>query len=176
MKLIIVVATSRDGFITKGEDPNPSSWTSVEDHNFYKEMKSKHKLLVFGKNTYGAANKAPNPDHTIVVLTRSPEQYADKSVPGILEFISATPQEFVEKYQDNYKTCLILGGSYVYTTFLEAGLIDEMYITVEPQTHKSGIPFIGGGKKIEEIVDLPKPEITKLNDTGTVLKHYVLKK
>jgi len=85
------------------------------------------------------------------------------------------PQKLVEKHQDNYRSCLILGGSYVYTTFLEAGLIDEMYITVEPKDNITGIPFIGGGRKLGEIVELPKPEITKLNDTGTILKHYVFR-
>ncbi len=176
MKVILVVATSQDGFITRDDDPNPSSWTSAEDQKLYKEIKSKHKLLVFGKNTHDAQKKSPDPAHLTVILTNQPEKYADQAVPDVLEFAKLTPQEFVNKYQNEFESCLVLGGSYVYTSFLESGLINEIFMTVEPQIHTTGIPFIVGGRKLGEIVELPKPEITKLNDTGTILKHYVFRK
>jgi len=83
--------------------------------------------------------------------------------------------QFVQKYQKTNKSCLLLGGSRVYTEFLRANLVDEIYLTIEPINHGSGIPLIVSGKKLVDIVDLPSPELTDMNNTGTKLLHYVLR-
>lgn len=175
MKCIIVVATSQDGFITKGNDPHPSTWASEEDQEFFADIKSKHKLFVMGSTTYESNDIKPTSEVLRVILTSNPEKFAVSEIPKQLEFATLSPQEFVKKYEKDYESCLVLGGSFVYTEFLEAGVIDEVYLTIEPVLHGQGVPFLGKGHRLSDF-NFAVVEETPLNEKGSVLKHYVLKK
>lgn len=176
MKVVMVVATSKDGFIASNEFPHPDMWTSPEDKKHLRGIVSKHSLLIIGKNTYETYGKNHSKGTLRLILTRSPEKYASDQVPGELEFVTMTPEEIVAKYNNSYGSCLILGGSYVYESFLSAGLVDEIYLTVEPVMFHQGIKVLSSGKNLNEAFNLPEPDITKLNEKGSLLKHYVLKK
>ncbi len=174
MRLIIVVATSTNGLITDGAEPNPSSWTSQEDQDFYQKIKAKHNLFLMGSGTYKATHKLLREDLLRVVLTRNPAKYANQNITDKIVFETLSPSEFVEKYHKTYNQALILGGSHVYTEFLESGLITDIYITIEPIVFKSGIPFLLDNKRISDY-QFSLAESKKLNTTGTILYHYVTK-
>jgi dihydrofolate reductase len=174
MKTIMVAAISQDGYLTNGDDNDPSKWTSQEDKNHFAEIIKKHKLQVFGSNTYNVYEPKPSEDVLRVVLSREPKKYAEVAVQNQLEFITLTPQEFVAKYQDRFDSCLVLGGGFVYQSFLEADLIDEIYLTIEPVNHKDGVSFLKKGSKIEDYTNGCKPEVEILNSRGTKLFHYTI--
>jgi dihydrofolate reductase len=175
MKIILVVAISQDGFITD-KNGRVTSWTSKEDQKFFSEMLDKHNLLVMGSNTYDKADSKALPGKLKVVLTSQPEKYAVKQVTGQLEFRKLHAEEFVDTYKGAYDACLLLGGSYLYTDFLEKGLVEEMYITIEPVVLGDGVPLLRNNKRLADIVkDMPKPTEKLLNEKGTVLQHYILK-
>ena len=146
MKMIMVAAISQDGYLTNGDDNDPSKWTSQEDKKHFAEIIKKHKLQVFGSNTYKAYKPKPSKDILRIVLTNSPEQYAQVSIPNQLEFVKLSPNEFHNKYNSKSDSCLVLGGGYVYQSFLEAGLVDEIYLTIEPIEHGEGIPLFKNGR------------------------------
>lgn len=175
MHIIIVAAISKDFFITRNNNPDPRNWTSDEDKDHFRVLLQKHSLQVMGRKTYGVHQPQPSSDILIVILTRTPNEYSNRFVVNQLEFDNLTPKKFVERYEKEYPSCLVLGGSYVYTSFLEAGLIDEIYLTVEPVMHSCGIPFLQNDKTIKHF-NFPDPEISTLNSHGTMLLHYVLKK
>jgi len=54
MKIIMMAAISKDGFLTRGDEPNPSHWTSDEDKAHLQHMLAGHGLQVFGSKTYEA--------------------------------------------------------------------------------------------------------------------------
>jgi dihydrofolate reductase len=172
MKIIMVAATSLDGFIADDQS-NVTSWTSDADKKFFNDIKSKHDLYVMGSKTYSASPKKLDPAVLRVVLTRSPDTYASASVPGQLEFHNLSPSEFVKKYRQ-HEACLLLGGGHIYEAFLEANLVDEIYLTVEPLWHEKGTSLLASNKKLEEVVDIPAAVETKINDRGTKLLHYML--
>ncbi len=174
MKCIMVAATTQDGFIASDDHPHPGEWTSQEDKEFLAHMVAKHHLIVFGSNTYDEYGKQTSPHTLRVVLTTDPEKYAEDAVANQLVFKTMSPQEFVEAYKNSYDTCLVLGGAYVYKSFLEAGIIDEIYLTVEPVIFGNG-KLLFSDKTIDQAVSV-EPEAKRLNNTGTILRHYVLKK
>lgn len=174
MKIVLMAAISKDGFITRGDDPDPTSWTSNEDKKLLSKEISKHKLLLVGANTFEAGNKANNPEKLQVVMTNNPKKYTKYEISGQREFIKATPKEFIEKYQDKYTSCLVLGGSYIFTEFLTANVVDEILLTVEPVEHGSGIPLIRNTDVADYLNGLPQPKVTKLNNKGTMLRQYTL--
>lgn len=175
MKIIMVAAASKDSFITNGDNPDVSGWTSAEDKSFFSDIKSRHNLFVMGSKTFDSGAVLPKSGNLKIILTTNPNRYSDDEIPGQLEFKNYSTQEFKDKYGSKYTTCLLLGGGFTYTEFLEANLIDEIYLTIEPIILKSGTSLLTNGKKIH---DYPFSEhnSTTLNSQGTVLHHYLLKK
>jgi dihydrofolate reductase len=175
MKIIMVAAVSKDGFITNGDNPDVSEWTSDEDKSFFSDIKSKHSLFVMGSKTFDTGLVLPKPETLKIVLTKNPEKYSSQQVLGQLEFIKLSPQEFISNYESTHETCLLLGGGYTYTEFLEANLIDEIYLTIEPIIIEAGTPILNNDKSITDYCR-QEHESTTLNSSGTLLQHYVLKK
>lgn len=175
MKIIMVAVISKDGFITKGSDSDVSKWTSAEDKDFFAKIKSEHNLFVMGSKTFDSGVVLPKLDTLKIVLTTKPEIYKNQDVPGQLEFYNLNPKEFVNSYKSKFSSCLLLGGSYTYTEFLDANLVDEIYLTIEPVEHGLGISLLNNGN-IDKYTNNSDKEITILNNTNTILKHYVLKK
>ncbi len=170
----MIVASSRDGYITDKNNPDPTSWTSKEDQAFFSNMLNQYTFLIIGRKTYEANKGTPRPGRLRVVLTHHPEHFTSETVAGQLEFINTSPTELVGKYQNAHDKALLVGGGYIFEEFLESGLVSEIYHTVEPVILGSGTPMLASGKKLDQLIKLPKPTMTELNDTGTLLYHYVL--
>jgi dihydrofolate reductase len=172
----MVMVTTLDGKITKGDDPHIHQWTSKEDQEYFSSLIKSNNLLVFGSQTYEAAKNRMHLSQgkLRVVLTRNPEKYKRDSVPGQLEFSNESPRQLVARLRKKgYKTLLLLGGGVVNALFLRAGLVDELHLTLEPK-------IFGRGKALvnEEVnVSLKLTSVKKLNSQGTLLlKYRVLKR
>ncbi len=174
MKVTAVIAQSVNGRMTRGEDANVYTWTSIEDKKHLKDVIGKAKLIVMGSKTYLEAkrNIKLNPYILRIVLTSQPESFADDEVKGQLEFYNDSPQEICKKYEKKYDELLLLGGNTIYSLFLKEGLIDECVITIEPYLFGKGISFIH-----EDInAQLELISCRKLNEKGTLLVTYKVKK
>lgn len=172
MKVIAVIVQSVNGKITKGSDPNVYKWTSQEDKLHLKETIGKASLIVMGSTTYEEAKKNITLSSQIqrVVLTSRPQDYEQEVVSGQLEFYNLTPKEVVERYQNDHENLLLLGGSKIYSEFLKQGLIDEIWLTVEPVIFGQGKPLIDTDRN----VSMKLLSLEKLNDKGTLLLKYQL--
>src|SRR3990167_10570212 len=113
MKVIMVMVSSVNGKITRGEDPDIYSWTSKEDADFFFSLLNQHNLIVMGSITYEAARNKIKPDkeRLRVILTRTPEKYAKDAIRGKLEFTSESPKKLVKRFEKGgYNTMLLVGG------------------------------------------------------------------
>ncbi|HEY4527877.1 MAG TPA: dihydrofolate reductase family protein, partial [Candidatus Paceibacterota bacterium] len=68
-----------------------------------------------------------------------------------------------------YKTVAVLGGGAVYRFMLESGLLDEIFITVEPLIFGRGKEMFVGGTRTTRVSLL---SVKRLNRAGTLLLHY----
>ncbi|OGK44506.1 hypothetical protein A2957_00530 [Candidatus Roizmanbacteria bacterium RIFCSPLOWO2_01_FULL_38_11] len=173
MKVIAIIVQSVNGRITKGSDPNVYKWTSQEDKLHLKETIGKASLIVMGSTTYEEAKRNITllPQIQRIVLTSRPQDYAQEAVPGQLEFYSMAPQDVVKKYGEmGHKELLLLGGSKIYSEFLKQGLINEIWLTVEPVIFGQGKPLIDTDRN----VSMKLLSLEKLNDKGTLLLKYQL--
>lgn len=176
MKVVIVMASSLDGKITRGEDPNIYSWTSKEDAKLFFSLIKKHNLIVMGRKTYEAARPKIKlrKGKLRIVLTRYLGRYSSEARKGSLEFSSETPQELVRRLkQEGYKKMLVVGGGVVNGLFLKAALVDEIWVTIEPRIFGKGRPLFR-----EEKIDVPLQliGIKRLNKQGALhLRYKVLK-
>lgn len=172
MKITMVMLSTVDGKITKGNDSNIYTWTSIEDQKYFFSLVKKNNLIVMGSLTYKAiAPRLKLEEKKLrIVLTREPEKYKSKIVRGQLEFSKEKPKELVKRMTLlGYKNILLVGGGIINGLFLKDNLVDEFYLTIEPR-------IFGRGKNIVEGQLLNKSlqlrSIKKLNKLGTLLLKY----
>lgn len=135
MKVFIIVAVSRDGFIGKKSD-HLADWTGSEDKKVFKELTKAAGVMVMGQNTFKTIGHGL-PGRKTVVVTGGPALLID----GV-DFMSGTPAQIVEKLrQDGYKDIAICGGQSIYTQFIKSGLVTDLYITRVPVDLGSGMPL-----------------------------------
>ncbi len=162
--IIAFAATSIDGRISLKKDSLPD-WTSKEDWKFFQASLSRCDAIIVGRNTYTAARTRLQKRNTYV-LTRS---ISRKLRRGSVTFINPSAVDILDTVR-HHTTIAVLGGSSVYGMFFEAGIIDEVYVTIEPLVFGRGIPMVSG---CETTIRMALCCIKKLNRAGTVLLHYV---
>jgi dihydrofolate reductase len=176
MKITLIVATSRDGFINPTGGKIASDWTSEADQKHYSEILQWYKLQLMGLNTYEAYKDRFKPSSLYhrVIFTYHPEDYKD--IPGKMEFTNEPIETALHRLEgEGFRHAALLGGGILFTEFLEAGLVDEAYQTIEPLEFGSGIPFLTGGRTMADFAYLRRISTTPLNDEGTVLVRYLRK-
>ena len=84
-------------------------------------------------------------------------------------YLCGQPQEICAKLEARgiHKAAL-LGGPSTNLQFLRAGLVDEIYLTVEPVTIGRGIRFLN--EPLESRWTLADSQV--LNERGTIVLHY----
>ena len=101
----------------------------------------------------------------LTIVYASPEKHYE----GV-EITQKSPQELVQDLEKRgHQEVAICGGSTIYTMFMEAGLIDTLYLTIEPVVFGSGMTLFN--KPLEKHLQLES--VKKLGD-HTVLLEYTL--
>jgi dihydrofolate reductase len=142
MRVYLIAAQSLDGFITQHDKPG-SGFTSDADKEHFSRILADFDCQIMGSTTYRVAREKILPRRGLprlrLVLTRDPAAYAGDAVPGALEFTNEPVASLVEKQRARgCRSCAVLGGSQLYSAFLSANLVDEIWLTVEPLLFGSG--------------------------------------
>lgn len=171
MRIILVMVSSVDG---KTTHPTVHGWSSVEDQERFRTLKSQHPVIIMGRTTYEAVKNELQLTGEIlrIVMTRSPTLYDDQHVKEKLEFTDETPRALVRRLStEGHESALLAGGSNLNEAFLKDKLITDCYITIEPR-------FFGNGKSIftSDAIDVPLQltDVITLNKQGTLLLHYII--
>lgn len=160
------VAASIDGRISLTKK-RPPDWTSTEDWKFFQKKLAGADAVVVGKNTYRAAKKRLDKRVTFV-LSSTVKTPAQK---GAVTFVNPAHTN-LKKLFSRYGNVAVVGGARVYQTMLDKGLLDELYVTVEPLIFGRGKAMFEGGSKTKQ---LKLVSVKKLNSRGTLLLHYKIK-
>lgn len=167
MKVTLIAAISADGKIAEKTDQSSLDWTSKEDTKFFIEKTKEAGTVVMGRKTFATINK-PLKGRRLIVLTRDPSK--ESPMPGV-EFTNDEPEILVRKLEHEGVTELALaGGSSIYGQFLKAGLVTDIYLTVEPILFGGGVPLAHGFERVL----LHLESVQQLNPQ-TVLLHYKVK-
>jgi len=146
MRIVLIAAQSLDGFITKHAQPG-TAFTSAEDKAYFRAALATFDVCIFGGETYRVSRdfiRTQWPGRPIrMVMTRAPGRYAAEAIPGTLEFTDTAPAALVDQLRvRGCQRCGLLGGSHIHSLFLEAGLVDEIWLTVEPVLFGGGTPLL----------------------------------
>lgn len=164
MKTAIFLAISTNGYITKGE--TDSDW--VNDWDTFSAKISEYSCVLMGRKTFEASSEVfPFPNAKNFVLTSTPSNFPKNNNS---EFISSTPIQALELLESRgHNQVLIIGGQNTITQFLEANLVDEIYLDVHPL-------IIGQGKPIFSVLENYAKDLqfldTQTSPSGIVTLHY----
>lgn len=171
MKVILAIVTSLDGKSTKGYKP-PKLWASKEDQSYFKSLISENNLIVMGKNTFNVSKNdiKPSRNKLRVVMVRNVEEFNNLTIPHQLEFTNEPPRQLVTRLSDlGYQQMLLLSGPKLNASFLKDKLVNELWLTLEPQIFGTGIGLVDQ----EQLnIKLKLISFKKINPQGTLLLKY----
>lgn len=159
--VFIIAAQTVDGFIAKDES-HAAYWTSKEDKAHFVEHTKRAGVVIMGSTTFKTLPR-PMKDRLNIVYTRS-KKFAEENV----ETTQDDPATLIEKLtKRGYKEIAICGGSTIYTMFLKAGVVDKIYLTVEPMLFGKGISLFNEEINIQlSLID------KKETEHGTLMLEY----
>ena len=170
MKVILLAVVTIDGKLARNEH-HFVDWSSAEDKKLFFSTTKKAGVLIVGHNTFRTF-PSPLPGRLHVVLTRDTSDKVD--IPGVVEYTVKAPQKIVADLEARgYTEAVMAGGAGANALFLEAGLVDEIWLTVEPLIFGTGIDLFSGAE-----FDLRASLISveQLNERGTVHLKYSVNK
>ena len=173
MRVVIIAAQSLDGYIARHDTPG-TDFTSAADRAWFPACLRSFDACVMGSETWRAARAdilaAPYPNRRRIVMTRNPAAYAEDAKPELIEFTSEPAPELAARLRmDGIEHLAVLGGSVINGLFLDAGLVDEFWITLEPLVFGKGRPLAEG--KFDVAMSLT--EVTRLGPDTMLLKYTV---
>lgn len=166
MKAIMYPAITLDGFIS---DLNGEcySWVSDEDEEQYTQAIARTGCVLLGRKTYEQypGDFPPKSGAMAFVWTTHTDQQDQDRV----KFVRGTPEEVLRQIAAHgFTEVIVSGGGEINGSLAEAGLIDEIIVSIYNVTIGEGIPLFGSHK--------PKLKLELLSTTneidGIVKNHY----
>lgn len=170
MKIILMAAMTADGNIGKDAKHLSLDWTSHADKKLFVQITKQAGVIIMGRTTYDTIGR-PLPKRLNIILTSSPEHYT--SQPGIIEFHRKSPQEIIEYLKSKGHTQAVLcGGAHTYAQFLQAGLVEELYLTLEPKLFGNGVGLLGD---LLTDIDLELISSESIGENSLFIKYQIIK-
>ncbi len=169
MRVFIIAAITADGFIGLDAGHRSLDWRSKADARFFIETTKEAGVIVMGSTTYKTfrVRRAP-PGRRLIVYTSRPESVIGENV----ETTDEDPKSLVKRLErEGARALAVSGGASINKLFLDNGLVDELYLTIEPVLFGHGVPLLSGD--IFERLELL--ENRQLSDQ-TILLHYAVRR
>lgn len=164
MKVFIVATMTADGFIARNSN-ELVDWSSKEDKKLFVQLTKQAGVMVMGRSTFETIGR-PLPGRRNIVYTRRP-----LDMEGI-ETTQEDPRALIQRLaSEGVQELAVCGGASIYSQYMQAGVVDELYLPIEPRLFGDGIKLFDGTALD---VELELLDTRKLND-NTVLLHYTVK-
>lgn len=143
MHCFLIAALTTDGFIGRDSTHKSTRWTSKEDAAWFNQRSREAGVVVMGRATYETIGK-PMLDRVTVVYSRSGEGKLVENQTQLeknqVYYTQLKPKDLLNKLEEfGFSEAAISGGSSIYTLFMQAKVIETMYLTVEPVLFGDGI-------------------------------------
>lgn len=162
MKTVLIAAVTADGFIGRTAE-HLADWTGRADKKLFIEVTKQAGVMVMGSRTFATIGRAL-PGRRTIVYTARPERITAEGV----ETTAETPAALITRLTNEGAAGLaICGGASMYSQFMAAGVVDELYLTVAPLVFGSGVQLFNQTLDCKlKLLDFKKL------DANTVLLHY----
>lgn len=149
MTVYMIAAMSADGFIGPSDNRDFVSWTSQVHKSWFERRTKEIGVVVVDPFTYSFLGNAPLSDRLTVVV--SDAEVITTPAPGsiIPEFRTQRRTKVVRVKEDpyvviselvdkNYPEMAIYGNTSIVNSFMEVGLVDILYLTIESRIFGRG--------------------------------------
>ncbi len=180
MQVTLMAAVSADGFIAQTATQRSTNWTSKEDKKFFVQKSQEIGTLVMGSTTFATIG-SPLPKRLNIIYTRqNRENFLTKFnlntariTSDILRVTQEEPAQLLKQLAaEGIEKVLIAGGSSIYSLFMQAELVDEIILTIEPVIFGQGITLFSE----EQFTELDLLNSQKINPRGTLVNTYKIRK
>ena len=156
-----------------GKIANPDGtypWASKEDWENFQAMYKKAGCIIIGRNTYDKLRDKPSfPTKGCTCIVMSNNNTLTSHHPKIV-ITHDSPQSILNMLEKKgFKQVLIGGGGDINSLFMKEGLIDEVYIDIEPLILGRGISLFSDSDFESRLKLLA---IKKLANNQTIQIHY----
>jgi dihydrofolate reductase len=138
MKIILYMTVTANGFIATLE--GGTEWVSPAAQEEFRQLAKQTGNVVFGHNTYAAmvaASSFPVPGVLNVVMTSQPPDV--DPIKNVIFFTESLEDMIQELSKQGMAEILVAGGGQLAGSFMTDGLVDEIYLTIEPLMLGQGI-------------------------------------
>jgi dihydrofolate reductase len=147
-QLVYSVAASLDGFIA---GPNGEHDWIVPDPSFdFNAHWERFDTLIMGRRTYEVARTRFNPleklGKTVYVVSTTLDPSQDS---GVTILCDGIPEAVASIKAKPGKDVWLMGGSVLFRTLVDAGLIDYVEVTVMPVMLGAGVPLLTAGRQTQ---------------------------
>jgi len=172
MEVILIAATSIDGFIAQNKNQISTSWTSQADRQWFAQITRTIGVIIMGKNTYATIGK-PLPGRHNIIYTKRPDLETRDLLRENLEFTNLEPKDLILDLQKRgYNQVAICGGAAIYNLFMQTKLITKLYLTIEPIIFGQGLKLFDNINLVD--IKLQLVDTQKLGGEGAILLQYNL--
>ena len=162
MTLSMYMVMSIDGITALSCDKDIHEYSSREDREFFLSELKKHDAVITGRVSARHRISLPR-----FVLTKKPDE--QPPVPGTTYLGGSAREIYSAVEKAGYKSVALLGGASTNYAFLKEGLVDELFLTIEPVMLGKGIPLSVGG---EFLAHWELSWVRRLNESGTLVLAY----
>ena len=167
LSVILLMVMSANGVVAQKRIENSFEWNSEADRVQFLEKINDIGTAIMGSNTYRSIGSKPYPGIDVYVLTNHPEQFRPHDR---VTFVSGDITDIYEQWRcENLGKIALLGGPSTNRLFLEKGLVDEIYLTIEPTLLPEGLHL---AENLGLQIDLKLKTLEVLNEEKTLLLHY----
>lgn len=140
MKATLYMAISVNGMVAKTDDD--TDWISKEEWDSYSATVRKAGCVIVGRRTYHILTKqdgfAEFDGVRMVVVSHSDVELVQSN-----HSVAHSPQEALEQLKE-FPEVIVAGGGILNAAFMEANLVDELVLDIEPIVLGKGIPLFNG--------------------------------
>lgn len=131
MKVILYMATSINGLITKSQDD--SDWVTDTDWKEFDALMRDCGVIVMGRKTYEFFGDDFPCEGAINVVMTSKKKLLSQDTPDNVVFTNKSPQEVIKMAgEKGLEKLMLIGGMTLNTSFLKDNLVDEIWLSIHP--------------------------------------------
>jgi dihydrofolate reductase len=175
MHCFLIAALTIDGRIGRDSGDISTSWTSTEDRHWFYRRTKEAGVIIMGSKTYAITNKALPGRLNVVYSSKAEAQPVPDPEQGkgqVWQTNLAPAELLAELSAAGYNEVAICGGTSIYTQFLAAGVVDTLYISIEPKLFGSGVSFCN--EWLDLSLELQK--VTQLTPQVIMLEYKIPKR
>ena len=161
MKVVLYMAITANGYIAKENNETP--WSNEEWESFSEKVKE-IKNLVIGRKTFEImkqGNEFQKIDNPFTVIVSNQKENNSN-------FVDSPEQAIKLLEKKGFSKILVAGGGTLNSSFMQKGLVDEIYLDVEPFLFGKGIKLFADNDFETKLELLETKQLSK----NTIQLHY----